>query len=75
MEKNMIILENGDELHGDEAMKEAYKSEFQERLQPNMIDERYEMYELKTKQLLDLVELYIYIYVLLNFLYYVGIQF
>ena len=50
----MVILENGDELHGAEATKGAYRTEFRQRLQPNKIDEIYERYELRTKQLLDL---------------------
>ena len=48
------MLENGDEVYGDEAVKEAYRQEFATRLQPNKIDPHYQDYEKLTLYLLHL---------------------
>jgi DNA-binding protein len=53
-EKTVVQLKNGDEIHGDGAVKEAYKQEFQDRLKPNDIDPLYEEYEQQTIRLLKL---------------------
>ena len=54
VEKSVVMLENGDEVHGEEAVKEAYRQEFSNRLGPNEIDPRYKNYEKLTLYLLSL---------------------
>ena len=54
MHKSVIVLDNGDEVHGDCAVKEAYRGEFYNRLQPNEMDPLYENYEKLTLCLFNL---------------------
>ena len=53
-EKTSIILENGDEVCGDSAIREAYRQEFSNRLKHNKIDERFANYEVMTNLLCDM---------------------
>ena len=54
LERTSIILENGDEVCGENAIREAYRQEFMDRLKHNKIDERYANYEIMTNLLCDL---------------------
>ena len=54
LEQTSIVLENGDEVCGDEAIREAYRQEFMNRLDHNKIDERYRTYEVMTNLLCEL---------------------
>ena len=54
MEKAIVVLENNVEVHGEAAVKEAYRQEFKTRLQPNPIDPLYQEYERHTVKLLKL---------------------
>ena len=51
MEKISVLLENGDEVIGDEAVKGAYELEFQNRLRHNKIHPEYNTYEEMTNEL------------------------
>ena len=51
MGKTSVILENGDEVFGDEAIREAYREEFVNRLSHNKIHNDYGRYEELTNQL------------------------
>ena len=54
MEKTSVILENGDEIYGDQAVRDAYKSEFENRLQHFEMKQEYRMYEERTNELCEL---------------------
>ena len=51
MEKTSVILENGDEVFGDEAVREAYRDEFVNRLAHNKIHTDYTKFEELTNML------------------------
>ena len=53
-ESTSIVLENGDELCGDTAIRNAYSHEFESRLEHNKIHEAYESYEEMTNILCEL---------------------
>ena len=54
LEQTSIILENGDEVCGDSAIREAYRQEFISRLDHNKMDERFQNYEVMTNLLCEL---------------------
>ena len=49
-----VILENGDEVQGEQAIKDAYRCEFENRLKHNKIHDDYLLYEEKTNELCEL---------------------
>ena len=53
-ENSSVILENGDELCGDAAIRDAYSQEFETRLEHNKIHEAYRNYEEMTNILCEL---------------------
>ena len=53
-ENSSVRLENGDEICGDNAIKEAYRQEFLKRLRHNKIDDKYANYEVLTNLLCEL---------------------
>ena len=54
MEKTSVILDNGDEVFGDEAVKEAYKIEFENRLEHITMQHEYRGFEEITNALCEL---------------------
>lgn len=54
VERSSVVLENGDELSDDNAIRNAYREEFMNRLKHNEIDDRYGNYEIMSNLLCDL---------------------
>ena len=49
-----MVLENGDEVSDDNAIRDAYRREFMSRLKHNKIDDRYGNYEIMSNLLCEL---------------------
>ena len=53
-ERCSVVLENGDEVSDDNAIRDAYRREFMSRLKHNKIDDRYGNYEIMSNLLCEL---------------------
>ena len=53
-ERCSVVIENGEEVSDDNAIRDAYRQEFMNRLKHNTIDEHFENYEIMSNLLCDL---------------------